>query len=479
MYDILAFGKMGDRCFRRYKMSETDKITRNEERRLIRQKKRRKNRIIAFVVLIIILALIGVGAYFGVGAAVRTINDKVEEAKAETEAVVEEPAQEEPIQEETPVVEMTPEIIEEPEEIVEEVEPEEPEQTTDELLEEMVETMIADMTLEDKVAGLFIVSPEILTGQSNVTKAGDGTKAALEKYAVGGILYDKKNVKSSDQLKKMVDSTVEFCKYPLFIGISEEGGKNSTVQSALKLESISSAKELGEADDTTVAYNTYNTIGTYLLENGFNVNTSLCADMELENGISLGSNTFGTNAERVSAMITNAVNGMKEAGITTCVGNFPGQGGADGDPHTSLTETARTKAEMQEYELLPFKAAIDAGVDMIMVGHFAAPELTEDSMPCSMSKAVMTELLRNEMGYEGVIVTDAMNVSSITEYYGADEVAVKAIKAGADMVVCPENLELAYNAVIEAVKDGTIDERRIDDSLARVYKIKYKDTLVQ
>jgi len=460
------------------KKAETEevKLSPKEERRLIRQKKRRKARLIAFLVLFVVLAIVGVGGYFGIGAAVDTINDKIEEAHEAEE--IENEIIEETATEETAVIDMTPEIIEEPEEeIEEETEPEEPEQTKDELLDEMVETMIAEMSLEDKVAGLFIVSPEILTGQSNVTKAGDGTKAALEQYAVGGIIYDKQNVKSADQLKEMIDNSVEFCKYPMFIGISEEAGKNATVQSALKLESTASAKELGEEDNTITTYDEYKAIGGYLLENGFNLNTSLSADMEIENGISLGDNSFGTDDERVSAMVANAINGMKEAGITTCIKSFPGQGAANADAHTSLAESSKSKAEIEEFELKPFEAAIEAGVDMIMVGHFSAPKITEDSMPCSMSKAIMTDLLRNEMEYDGVIITDVMNVSAITEYYGADEVAVKAIKAGADMVVCPENLELAYNAVVEAVKNGNIDERRIDDSLARVYKIKYRDTL--
>ena len=190
------------------------------------------------------------------------------------------------------------------------------------------------------------------------------------------------------------------------------------------------------------------------------------------------SRSFGEEPANVANMVSNAIGGLKEAGVYTCAKNFPGMGYVKGDPATTIVSTERTKAEMEESELVPFKAAIDAGTDMIMVGHFSAPALTEDNLPCSISKAVMTELLRNEMGFDGVIITDAMNVASISQYYGADEVAIKAFKAGADMVLMPENLSLAIDGVVEAVNDGTIDERRIDDSLARVYKVKYKKTLV-
>lgn len=455
-------------------MSEEEIIEIKNERRLIRQKKRRKSRIIAFSVLIAFLVIVGVSAYFGVGAAVKTINEKVEEANDNKEQIDEEVE----TFEELPIVEMTPEIIEEAEEEIEEEIPEEPEQSDEELFDEMIETMISEMSLEDKVAGLFIISPEILTGQGGVTKAGDGTKAALEKYAIGGIVYSKGNIKNAEQLKEMIDNTIGFSKYPLFVGISEESGDGAVLQPALKLDKTASAKELSDAADSNAVTDTYKTIGAYLNENGFNLDFAPCADLTGgKYGESIGSRSFGAGSSESPAMIRASIEGLKETGIVSCAKTFPGQGSASGDPHTAMVEMTRTRSEIEESELIPFKAAIEAGVDMIMVGHFSAPELTGDSMPCSMSKAVMTDLLRNDMGYDGVIITDAMNVPSISEYYGADEVAVKAIKSGADMVMCPENLELAVNAVVEAVKEGTIDERRIDDSLTRVYKIKYKGTL--
>ena len=457
-------------------MSEIDNNA-IDEKRLLRQKKRKKSRAIAFLVLFIILIILGVGGYFGVTTAINKVQENNLLAK-DDEADIEQNVEPEE-QPEEPTI-MTPDVVEEPED---EIEPEEvieeetePEQSPEELYEEMIRSMIAEMTLEDKVAGVFIISPELLTGQNNVTLAGEGTKAALEKYPLGGIIYAKQNIKDANQLKTMLDNTKEYCKYPMFIGINEESGKNAVLRSALKLDATVSAKELGQGD-STATYDNYNTIGSYLAENQFDLNFSVSANVGIDNGFKLGDNSFGNDPATVSIQLTSAVNGLKEAGIVTCVKNFPGQGGVNSDPSATLAENARTKQEMEEVELVPFKAAIEANVDMIMVGNYAAPELTEDKMPCSMSKAVMTELLRNEMGYEGVIITDWMNVTSIIQYYGADEVAVKAIKAGADMVLCPENFELAYNAVIEAVKDGTIDERRIDDSLARIYKIKYRDTL--
>ena len=128
-------------------------------------------------------------------------------------------------------------------------------------------------------------------------------------------------------------------------------------------------------------------------------------------------------------------------------------------------------------EFVPFVAGIDVNVDMIMVGHISAPELSGDNTPCSLSKAVVTDILRDELEYDGVVITDALNMSAVSEYYGADEASIKALKAGCDMILMPEDFELAYQGVVEAVKDGTIDENRINDSLKRVYRIKYKDSV--
>lgn len=441
-----------------------------EEKRLERQKRRKQSRLAAFIFAFIILAVLCAGGVIGFRAL--KANDQSPEIEPiEAEEVVD-------IEEKQPVIDMTPIITEEPEP-EEEVEQEpEPEQTREELLEEMVTNMIADMTLEDKVAGLFIVTPESLTGQSTVTKAGDGTKEALEKYPVGGIVYFKQNITSSDQVKEMIDNTVSFCRYPLFIAVDEEGGDVARVQQGLKLDKTPTAKELGEENNTTTTFDNYSTIGQYLAEYGFNLDFAPVGDVLTNpDNKAIGDRAFGTDADTVSNMVVSAIGGLKEQNIVTCIKHFPGQGDADGDTHQTLASTSRTRAEMEECEFKPFKAAIENGVDMIMVGHLSADALMEEKLPCSLSKEVMTELLRGELGYDGVIITDSMSMAAVSDYYGADEAAIKALKAGADMILMPEDFQLAYDGVIAAVNDGTIDVHRIDDSLARVYKVKYRDKL--
>jgi len=163
--------------------------------------------------------------------------------------------------------------------------------------------------------------------------------------------------------------------------------------------------------------------------------------------------------------------------VTACIKHFPGQGDADGDTHDGLATTDRTLEQLRETELKPFAAGAEAGAQMIMVGHIAVPSITGDNTPASLSKDVITDILREEMGYNGVVITDALNMSAVSEYYDSAQAAVMALKAGADMVLMPEDFEAAYEGVLAAIEDGTISEARINDSLARVYKIKYKETV--
>lgn len=443
-----------------------------EERRAIRRQKRKHDRRVAFVAFILILVVLAVAGIFGKGFVQNWLEDRKVVADSTPVAIetIEEPEE----IEEVPEIEFTPEIIEEPEE------PEvvEPEETPEELFDKMLDEMIAEMSLEDKVAGLFIITPEALTGQTNVTKAGDGTKTALEQYAVGGIIYFKANISSSDQVKEMIANTASYSKYPLFFGVDEEGGEVARVQAALKLDKIPTAADLGKADDEAAVYDTYNGIANYLTEYGFNLDFAPVADtLTNPDNKSIGDRAFSTNSEVVTKMIPQAVLGLQNAGVSACLKHWPGQGNADLDTHEGLATTDRTKEQMNEVEFAPFRAGIDAGVDMIMVGHLAAPEITGDNTPCSLSKEVITGILRDELDYDGIIITDALNMSAVSEYYGADEAAIKALKAGCDMLLMPEDFVLAFDGVVAAVQNGTISEERINDCLKRVYRVKYADAL--
>ena len=441
-----------------------------EDKREVRRKRRMRNQILAYVSLIIILAIVSVGGYFGIRAVSGVLEEK-EQQKQMEEAL----ALAEQMEETTDVSEEIPETtMEEEETTIEEVE----EYTEEDLLNEIVESCISEMSLEDRVAGLFMVTPEALTGVDRAVKAGDGTKEALEKYPVGGLIYFKQNIQSKDQITEMLANTTSMSKYPIFLAVDEEGDSVARVADALGLEKIDSCADIGETGDANNAYEAYQTVGSYLMEYGFNVNFAPVADVLTNpDNDAIGERSFGSDADIVSTMVASSVNGLEESGVTACIKHFPGQGDADGDTHTGMASTNKTLEELREIELKPFAAGIEAGAEMIMVGHIAVPSITGDNTPASLSKDIITDILREEMGYNGVVITDALNMSAVSEYYDSAQAAVMALKAGADMVLMPEDFEAAYQGVLDAVADGTISEARINDSLTRIYKIKYKETV--
>ena len=348
--------------------------------------------------------------------------------------------------------------------------------TKEELLNEIIDARISEMTLEEKVAGLFIVTPESITGVTTAIQAGEGTKAALEKYPVGGLIYFTKNIQSESQIKEVLANTTSYSRFPLFLAVDEEGGKVARVAEALKLENVGNMAQIGSTGDATQAYNAMQKVGNYLTEYGFNLNFAPVADvLTNSNNVSIGDRSFGNDANMVSNMVVSAVKGLQETGVTACMKHFPGLGDAGTDTHNGLAVVNKTMEELKETELVPFIAGIEAGVDMIMIGHVSLPQITGDNTPATISEEIISNLLRKELGFDGVVITDAMNMGAITKYYKAKDVATLALTAGADMILMPENFELAYKGVLEAVQNGTLSEERIDDSLTRVYRIKYAD----
>lgn len=430
-----------------------------QERREARRKRRQRNQIIAYIIVIIMIIALAAGIVMGVLALTRR-SQKEENQQSQQDKVEEILASEETIDkpEPTPTVqELTPE----------------------QKLDEIVNAGIEVMPLEDKVAGLFIVTPEAITGVSTAIQAGDGTRDALAKYAVGGIVYFGKNMESEEQLKQMIESTELYSKYPLFIAVDEEGGSVSRVADAGLVEKPDGAQEIGATGDANNAYLAGNTIGTYLSDYGFNLDFAPVADLaNVENSV-MEERSYGSDAVAVSAYVTSMMQGLEEQGVTACLKHFPGIGSSTEDTHEGLASTDRSREDFQNNEFAVFQEAIDDGADMIMVSHMAAPSLAGDNVPSTLSEEVVTGILRNELNYKGVIITDALNMSAISEYYTSGQAAVLALRAGCDMLLMPEDFEEAYNAVLEAVKDGTISEERINDSLRRIYRIKYADKIAE
>lgn len=427
-----------------------------DEKRALRRRRRIRNQIIVYLVIFVVLAGVTAGGVVAGRKVALRLQDKKQEEALEKE--LEEAAKEEEQKEEL-VIE-TPETVEE--------EPEE-----EDILGELATSYFSEMSIENKVAGLFMVTPEAITGVRTATKAGDGTQEALNQYAVGGLIYFSQNILDKEQIMEMLANTANMSNYPIFLAVDEEGGDVSRVaNSKIEVEKVEAMSAIGAGGDAAKALEAGETIGSYLKELGFNVDFAPVADVTAGEDSALGDRAFGSDPQLVKDMVSNMVSGIEGTGVSACLKHFPGLGSTTEDTHDGRVEITRSLEEMKASDFLPFQAGIEAGVDFVMVSHATAPALDDNNVPCSLSRKVITDTLRGELGFDGVIITDALDMTAITDYYTTEEAAVMALEAGADMLLMPDDFEKAYAAVLAAVQEGKITEERIDESLERIYRVK-------
>lgn len=364
---------------------------------------------------------------------------------------------------------------------------------------EAIKAIIDKMTLEQKVAQLFVVSPETLTGVDSVQYAGDMTYQALQDYPVGGIVFAKDNIDSSSQFGTMTDNlqsySEEISGLPLFLAAAEEGGSASVLGNNDNLDeyyensysdddsdySSSSANsvhsgatsmsEIGRKDDSTNAYEAGKSIGSLMSAYGLNLDLAPVADVLSGNSTGIGNRTFGTDAQTVSDMALEVIRGIQEEDVNAAMKYFPGYGAASSNM-SGFPVINSSLDELKKKEFLPYSNAIAQGLDFVMVGHISVPNVTGDDTPASLSEKMISEVLRKDLGFKGIVMTDYLNDKTIVKNYGAADAAVKAIQAGADLLLEPDDLEAAYEGVLKAVKKGDITEDRLDESIYRILRVK-------
>jgi len=351
-----------------------------------------------------------------------------------------------------------------------------------EWLEREARSYIASMPLEDKVAQLFIVLPEALVeGVSNVTAAGEMTKEAINRTPICGLVYMGNNLESEEQVRAMLanvqDYSLERTGLPAFLCIDEEGGTVTRIggRSGFNVPAITDMAVIGERQDTEEAFEIGVQMGGYLSRLGFNVDFAPVADVLSNPGNQIVKRrSFGPDPDIVAAMASAVSSGLQSKGVLSTYKHFPGHGATVGDTHEGYAYTEKTLDELEKCELVPFMDGIDKNVPFIMVGHISVPKTIGDNTPSSLSPAMVSGLLRGELGYDGIIITDAFNMGAITQEYSPADAAVKGLEAGADIILMPEDFKEAYAGVLKAVEDGTLSRERIDESLVRIIRQKLK-----
>ncbi len=343
-----------------------------------------------------------------------------------------------------------------------------------------VDERIGAMTLEQKVAQLFIVTPEALVeGVSQVTQAGDMTREGVTAHPVGGIVYFAQNLLDPEQTTTMLANVKQFYadagNVAPFIAVDEEGGTVVRVadNEAFGAQDVGDASALGSAGDTEAAKRAAEQIAAYLMPLGFNLDFAPVADVvDPLRSDTMGLRSFSSDAAVAADMVRAEVEGFRDKKMLCCAKHFPGIGAAAGDSHEGAITIEATNEELETVDLVPFRAAIEAGVPMIMVGHVSLPNIVGDSTPAPLSSAVVQGMLRDSLGYTGIIVTDSLSMGAITDYYTPAEAAVAALKAGCDIPLMPERLDEAYQGVLSAVQVGELTEERLDESLTRILTAK-------
>lgn len=343
-----------------------------------------------------------------------------------------------------------------------------------------VDERIGAMTLEQKVAQLFIVTPEALVeGVSQVTQAGDMTREGVTAHPVGGIVYFAQNLLDPEQTTTMLANVKQFYadagNVAPFIAVDEEGGTVVRVadNEAFGAQDVGDASALGSAGDTEAAKRAAEQITDYLMPLGFNLDFAPVADVvDPLRSDTMGLRSFSSDAAVAADMVRAEVEGFRDKKMLCCAKHFPGIGAAAGDSHEGAITIEATNEELETVDLVPFRAAIEAGVPMIMVGHVSLPNIVGDSTPAPLSSAVVQGMLRDSLGYTGIIVTDSLSMGAITDYYTPAEAAVAALKAGCDIPLMPERLDEAYQGVLSAVQVGELTEERLDESLTRILTAK-------
>lgn len=338
------------------------------------------------------------------------------------------------------------------------------------------EELLSGMTLREKLCQLMIVRPETLTGESPVTAAGETTRLALESYPVGGLIYSVDNLVTQEQTREMITNTQSYSEIPLFISADEEGGNVGRLMYKLGttwVNDMYSYKDMGE--DTAYA-NAY-TIGSDMVSCLFNTDFAPVADVwtNPENTV-IGDRAYSDNFTQASELVAAAVRGFTDAGVVCCVKHFPGHGDTSTDTHEGAAVVDKSLDELRAGELLPFESGIEAGVDMVMVGHITVTAV--DYEPATISKAVITDLLREELGWDGVVITDSLDMGALAGYDNG-EVCVKFLEAGGDILLGVPDIEAALTALETAVTDGRLTEQRIDESVQRVLELKIAHGIIE
>ncbi|KLU55530.1 glycoside hydrolase [Paenibacillus sp. VT-400] len=331
-----------------------------------------------------------------------------------------------------------------------------------------------DLTLEQKVGQLLMCGFHSQHADEQITRL-------IRDYHVGGVIYFRRNVESVDQLTRLSaelqEMSAEAGALPLMISVDQEGGMVARIDQE-GMTQVPGNMALGATGNAEYTLECAQILGRELKNIGIDMNLAPVVDVN-NNPLNpvIGVRSYGEHAESVAAHGVAAITGYQSQGIAATAKHFPGHGDTAVDSHLGMVTVPHDRNRLEQMELLPFRKAIEAGVDAIMTAHVMFPSIEPEPIPATLSHKVLTGLLREEMGFEGIIITDCLEMHAISKPYGVAEAAIRAVEAGADLILVSHTLQdqvAALEAIVEAVRTGRISEEVIHQAVERIMTWKKK-----
>ena len=351
-----------------------------------------------------------------------------------------------------------------------------PESLDDITMEGIVSDIIGKMSLKEKIGQLFIISTDSLDYDGATEMTGQ-MRERLLKYRPGGILFFGFNIESRKQIKKFIKGLKTSERIPMFYAVDEEGGDVARIANTegMGTTKFPPMRQIGLTGDESKAAEVGDTIGKEISELGFNLDFAPVVDISTnEENTEIGNRSFGDTSDLVAMMAAAEVPALQSHHVSATLKHFPGQGDTGEDTHRGAVELETTIDRLRKTEFVPFDAGIKAGADLVMVSHVSVKSVTGQETPASLSELMITDILRDELNFKGVVITDAMNMKSITKFYDSDAAAVMALQAGCDIILMPDDFDSAYEGVLDAVREGVIDEEKINEAVARILTVKIR-----
>ena len=345
------------------------------------------------------------------------------------------------------------------------------------------------MTLREKVGQLFLIRPDQLdttisldqvhndkVSVQGIQSVNSVMLETMKKYPAGGFAVFRKNIVSPEQLKALTKSLKDMCEVMPFMAIDEEGGRIARIANnkAFNVKKFPSMQAIGSSGKVRESAEY---IASYIKEYGFNMNFAPVADINTNpENIVIGDRAFGSDPEEVSRFVGEYLDGLHAHGILGSIKHFPGHGDTKNDTHQGYVAVTKTWPELLSAEIIPFRENLHKA-DTVMIAHITMKNVTKDNLPATLSHEIITGKLRNELGYDGVVIADAMMMGAIKDNYTSAEAAVLALEAGCDILLMPYDYVGAFDGVLEAVESGRLSEARIDQSVNRIMKLKGKKNM--